>query len=72
MKRSSEPTKIEVATRVMRKLLRDRGEEYVRYQYSGSLSCAMGAYMDNEPYDAGDLSNATINQARKRVLEGVE
>ena len=64
-------TKIEVAMSALEKLRVERGDHFLRTQASGSLQCAMGKHLDKDsPYHMGEISEATINQARRRILEG--
>ena len=62
-------SKIEVATRVLKRMMADRGEHFIRTQASGGLQCAMHEYLEDEP-DVGYITEATINAARRRILEG--
>lgn len=62
-------TKIEVATHVLKRMMADRGEKFIRTQASGGLQCAMGEYLKDEP-DVGYITEATINLARRQLLRG--
>jgi hypothetical protein len=59
-------TKIAGAMEVLAKVRKDIGDERFRTDASGSLQCRMGRYTAN----AMHISEATINEARRRLLRG--
>ncbi len=57
-------TKIDRAMLALRQIRKDIGDERFKGEASGSLQCRMGRYT------SAYISEATINEARRRLLRG--
>ena len=65
-------SKFSVAMRALRKLMEERGEDHIRSQASWNLQQDISEYLDDEPFHMCEISEATINNARRRILEEME
>ncbi len=62
------PTKLEVAVIALRRLKDEKGEQHLRSMASGALR--QGLDLEGAPYTMSDISEATINLARRQILRG--
>ena len=62
------PTRLEVAVIALLKLKDEKGEQFIRSMPSGALR--QGLDLEGAPYTMSEISESTINLARRQILRG--